>query len=127
MIHAEIVLGDDSSTRGMLLKRFVMLKVSQLSSDDRNDSIPMILISNDQPHVPAAPINVRQRRSVATLIRAAATGDRFFGSRVPSDCALSHLHQMDFIVHKKPLAYDPKPVDRRAQAKICPSIVGSIW
>ena len=48
-----------------------MLKASQLSSDGRNDSIAMILISNDQPHVPAAPINIRQRRSAATLITAA--------------------------------------------------------
>ena len=53
-----------------MLKRFVMLKANQLFPYDRNDSILMILISNDQPYVLAALISIQQRRSVAILGRA---------------------------------------------------------
>ena len=46
-----------------------MLKMSQPSSGGRNNSISMALISNNQAHVPAMPINIWQRRSAATLGR----------------------------------------------------------
>ena len=66
----ELFQGDDSSTRETLRQRFVMLKASQLFPDGRNHSIPMILVSNDQPHVPALPINIWQRGPAVSLGRA---------------------------------------------------------
>ena len=104
-----------------------MLKASQLSSDGRNDSILMIVVSNDQPPVPAAPINTRQRRSVATLIRAAVSWRWVLWVSCPIRLWAQSPASNEFYCAQETSGYDSKPVDRRAQAKICPSIVESVW
>ena len=103
-----------------------MLKANQLFSDDRNDSILMILISNDQPHVPARPSTFDNEDLWSSLEEQPSIGDRFFGSRVLSDCALSYLDQMDFIVHKKPPAMIRNQLTKASKPSSTPSIVGTI-
>ena len=97
-----------------------MLKANQLFSDDRNDSILMILISNDQPHVPAAPINIRQRRSVVILGRAAVNWRSVLWISCPIRLCAQLPGSNGFYCAQEASGYDSKPVDQSIEAKFYP-------
>ena len=93
-----------------------MLKASQLSSDGRNHLIPRTVVSRMINHTFWPRLSTFDNEDLRLpLEEHPLIVGRLFESRVPSDYALSHLHQMDSIVHKK-----QKQVDRRGQVKICP-------